>query len=99
MKEVKEKKFFYNEKYNMIEERSYNYRLQDVDTPNLFREIFNYDEIPKITFNFRHVPLNMPNEIWVTDTTFRDGQQSTSPFTVQNIVDLFKMMHRLGGKK
>ena len=99
MRENKDKKFFYNEKHNMIEERSYNYRLQDVEEPNLFREIFNYEEIPKITFNFRHVPLNMPTNIWVTDTTFRDGQQSTSPFTIKNIVDLFKMMHRLGGEK
>ena len=43
--------------------------------------------------------MNMPEEIWMTDTTFRDGQQSTSPFTVKQIVDLFKLMSRLGGKK
>lgn len=96
---MKEKKFFYNDNHNLIEERSYYYHLQDVEEPVLFREIFNYDEVPKTTFNFRNVPLNMPENIWVTDTTFRDGQQSTSPFTVKNIVDLFKLMHKLGGKK
>ena len=41
----------------------------------------------------------MPKEIWITDTTFRDGQQSTSPFTVEQIVHLYKLMHRLGGPK
>lgn len=41
----------------------------------------------------------MPEHIWITDTTFRDGQQSAQPFTVKQIVDLYKMMHRLGGPK
>ena len=35
--------------------------------------------------------MNMPKEIWITDTTFRDGQQSTAPFTVKQIVDLYKL--------
>ena len=41
----------------------------------------------------------MPENIWITDTTFRDGQQSTSPFTVEQIVHLFKLLHKLGGPK
>ena len=52
-----------------------------------------------IAFNHRFVPINMPDQIWITDTTFRDGQQSTSPFTVAQIVEIFKMLHRLGGPK
>lgn len=91
--------FFYNPRKGLIEEDSYEHTLQDVSSPNLFRDIFDYDSIPKVTFNFRHVPMNTPEDIWVTDTTFRDGQQSTSPFSVQNIVDLFTMMHNLGGPK
>ncbi len=43
--------------------------------------------------------MNMPKDIWITDTTFRDGQQSTSPFTVEQIVQLYKLMHKLGGPK
>src|SRR5699024_6755249 len=34
-----------------------------------------------------------------TDTTFRDGQQSMAPFSVQQIVDLYKLMSRLSGPK
>ena len=96
---IEKKHFFYNPSRNLIEEDNNSYSLQDVAKPNLFREIFDYDSIPKVTFNFRNVPLNTPENIWVTDTTFRDGQQSTSPFSVKNIVDLFKMLHRLGGAK
>ena len=90
---------YYNNKSNLLEDTIYHYELQDVAEPELFREMFDYESIPKIAFNNRHVPINMPDEIWMTDTTFRDGQQSTSPFTVKQIVDLYKLMSRLGGPK
>ncbi len=84
---------------NLLEQSQYKYSLQDVDDPNLYREIYPYDEIPKIAFNHRRVPMAMPEEIWVTDTTFRDGQQSRAPYTAKQIVDIYKMLHRLGGKR
>ena len=83
---------------NLIEQSQYKYSLQDVDDPNLHRDIYPYDEIPVVAFNHRHVPLSMPSEIWITDTTFRDGQQSRAPYTADQIVDLYKMLNRLGGK-
>ncbi len=88
-----------NKKTNLLEEKYYSYSLQDVEKPQLFRDIFDYESVPKVIFNERHVPMSMPDEIWITDTTFRDGQQSTSPFTVGQIVEIFKLMSRLGGKK
>ena len=84
---------------NLIEQAQYKYSLQDVDEPNLYRDIYPYDEVPRIAFNHRHVPLSVPDEIWITDTTFRDGQQSRAPYTVKQIVDLYKMLNRLGGKR
>ncbi len=88
---------FFNKKSNLLEDSIYHYELQDVEEPVLYRDLFDYESIPKVTFNNRKVPMNMPEEIWITDTTFRDGQQSTSPFTVKQIVDLYKLMSRLGG--
>ncbi len=84
---------------NLLMQSKYRYELQDVEHPNLYREIYDYESIPKVPFNMRHVPEEMPAEIWMTDTTFRDGQQSVSPFTVEQIVHLFKLMNRLGGPK
>ncbi len=84
---------------NLLEQSQYKYSLQDVAEPNLYRDVYPYDEIPKIAFNHRRVPLNMPEEIWMTDTTFRDGQQSRAPYTTKQIVDLYKMLARLGGPK
>ena len=39
----------------------------------------------------------MPDEIWITDTTFRDGQQSRAPYTTEQIVTIYDYLHRLGG--
>ncbi len=84
-------------KTNLLEEEVYKYSLQDVDEPNLFRDIYSYEEVPKVVFNHRRVPMNMPEEIWITDTSFRDGQQSMNPYTVEQIVDLYKLLSKLGG--
>lgn len=84
-------------KTNLLEENDYRYSLQDVKDPNLYRDIYNYEQIPKIPFNHRRVPMNMPEEIWISDTSFRDGQQSVNPYTPNQIVDLFKLLSRLGG--
>ena len=89
----------FNKGLNLLKQAKYKYSLQDVAEPNLYREIYDYESIPKIAFNMRHVPENMPDEIWMTDTTFRDGQQSVSPFTADQIVYLFKLLNRLGGPK
>ncbi|NLO84604.1 MAG: 2-isopropylmalate synthase [Clostridiales bacterium] len=89
----------FNTKYNQLIQSKYRYELQDVQEPNLYREVFDYESIPKIAFNNRLVPTNMPDHIWMTDTTFRDGQQSVSPFTPKQIEHLFKLESRLGGPK
>lgn len=89
----------FDKKINLIKQAKYKYSLQDVEKPNLYREIYDYESVPKIAFNMRHVPEDMPEEIWMTDTTFRDGQQSVSPFTPEQIVHLFKLLSRLGGPK
>ncbi|HOA55059.1 MAG: hypothetical protein WBL32_09840 [Acetivibrionales bacterium] len=89
----------FNKKTNTLEQTLYRYELQDVANPNLYREIFNYDEIPKCAFNHRRVPMFPADELWITDTTFRDGQQSREPYTVEQIVELYKMLHRLGGPR
>ena len=88
-----------NRHSNLLEHHQYKYSLQDVDDPNLYRDIYPYTEIPKIAFNHRRVPLSTPEEIWITDTTFRDGQQSRAPYTAKQIEDMFTMLHRLGGPK
>ena len=86
-----------SEKTNLLEQKSYKYQLQDVSEPNLYRDIYNYDEVPKIPFNHRRVPIGMPENIWITDTTLRDGQQAVEPYSVEQIVKIYKLLSKLGG--
>lgn len=86
-----------NEKTNLLQLEEHFYQSNDVAEPNVFRNLFPYDEVPKIAFNDRIVPHNMPEEIWITDTTFRDGQQSRAPYTAEQIVTIYDYLHRLGG--
>jgi len=38
-----------------------------------------------------------PERLWISDTTFRDGQQARTPFTVEQTVHLYQLLHELGG--
>ncbi len=73
------------------------YKLVEVDQPNLMREIFPYSEVACIDFDYKFVMPQPPEQMLITDTTFRDGQQARPPYTVQQIVDIFDMLHRLSG--
>ena len=84
-------------KTNLLEQNAYKYSLQDVAEPNLQRDIYTQGMVPKVPFNHRRVPMNMPEEIWITDTSLRDGQQSVEPYTVEQIVNIYKYLSRLGG--
>ena len=88
-----------NPNTHLLEQDPYSYQLQDIPEPELFREIYPYTEIPKIAFNYRKVPADMPEDIFITDTSFRDGQQSRTPYTTEQMVNIYKMLHRLGGPK
>ena len=74
-----------------------NIRLQDVDEPNLYKDIFPYSEVSKIVFDNKPVPMRPAKEIFITDTTFRDGQQSRPPYTAEQIVKIFQLLNKLGG--
>jgi isopropylmalate/homocitrate/citramalate synthase len=73
------------------------YQLQDVEEPNLLREVFPFSELPKVTFEEATVPPAPAREVWITDTTFRDGQQARPPYTVEQIAELYRLMARLDG--
>jgi isopropylmalate/homocitrate/citramalate synthase len=77
--------------------KSERFQLQDVGEPNLFRDVFPYEEVCRVEFDHHVELIDPPEEICITDTTFRDGQQARPPYTAQQIVDLYDMLHRLGG--
>ena len=73
------------------------YKLQDVDQPNLYREMFPYSEFPKMEFETESVPLDIPDKVWITDTTFRDGQQARPPYSPEQVLRIFDFLHEIDG--
>jgi isopropylmalate/homocitrate/citramalate synthase len=69
----------------------------DRPEPNLLRGEFPYSRIPPIRFEADAVPQALPADIWITDTTFRDGQQARAPYSVEQIVRLYDLLNQLGG--
>lgn len=69
------------------------------DGPDYFRDAFPYTMPPIAQFERDAVPLEPADHIWITDTTFRDGQQSRAPYSADQIVHLFELLHRLGGRR
>ena len=88
-----------SKKSNLLETETYKYDLHNPVKPNLYEEMFDYKHIPKVAFNHRLVPKSMPRDIYITDTTFRDGQQAITPYTVEQTVQLYKFLNKLGGPK
>jgi isopropylmalate/homocitrate/citramalate synthase len=85
-----------NVKYNKLSRlMEIEYQFRNVEEANLFRNIYPYNEVPRLVFNHRIVPMNIPEKLYITDTTFRDGQQSRSPYTVKEILRLFDLLHKL----
>ncbi len=84
-------------KFKLLRPKPEPRQVEHLDEPDLLRDQFPYELPPRLMFDGTLVPMDPPDEIYITDTTFRDGQQARPPYTVQQIVDLYDMMHRLGG--
>ncbi len=72
-------------------------KLVDVEKPNLYRRIFPYSEFPKVIFDNQNVEYDIPDKIWITDTTFRDGQQARPPYTPEQILRIYDLLHTIDG--
>ncbi len=76
-----------------------NFVLVERETPELFKELFPYSEPPKVYFDGKYIPPQPAKNFYITDTTFRDGQQARTPYTPEQIEQLYKFLHRLSGPK
>ena len=76
------------------------YALIEVTEPELYEDIFPYDLPPRIIFDNKRVDFEVnisERDLRISDTTFRDGQQARPPYTVEQIVDLFNLLHKISG--
>ena len=73
-------------------------RLEERADPQLYRELFPYTKIGRIGFDDTIIAPSPADPCFITDTTFRDGQQARPPYSVQQIAKIFDLLHKLGGK-
>src|SRR4051794_24610536 len=83
--------------------------LVDSTTPNLLEGTFDYSKPPLIKYDSPIVeyidgkavefdPRQLKQrDIFITDTTFRDGQQARPPYTIEQMVHLYDLLAKLGG--
>ncbi len=72
-------------------------KLVDVGKPNLYRETFPYTEFPRVIFDNQTIEYEIPDKIWITDTTFRDGQQARPPYMAEQILRIYDLLHEIDG--
>ncbi len=85
------------------------YPLVDRTEPNLLEDTFPYELPPLIHFDGPMVeyidgkPIKFDpagiktRDIFITDTTFRDGQQARPPYTADQMVRIYDLLAKLGG--
>lgn len=83
--------------------------LVDTTEPNLLEDTFDYNLPPLIKFDGPVVeyidgrpvefdPQSMKTrDIFITDTTFRDGQQARPPYTIEQMVHIYDLLGKLSG--
>ncbi len=86
--------------YSFLHLKSLGTRLRMInpEEPNLFRPLFPYKKICRISFDDTFVLPRPADPMVITDTTFRDGQQARPPYTVEQISRMFDLLHELGGR-
>lgn len=72
-------------------------RLDNREKPELYRELFPYTKVSRVPFDDTIVMPRPAERMFITDTTFRDGQQARPPYTVKQIAHIFSLLHKLGG--
>jgi isopropylmalate/homocitrate/citramalate synthase len=71
-------------------------RVSSVSQPELFSDVFPENHVPRIHVEGERASF-LPESVWVTETTLRDGQQGGIPFTTEQAVRVYELMDRIGG--
>src|SRR5208337_1898541 len=71
--------------------------IGDPPGPNLFRDIFPYTEPPRIKLGQQQLPASPAMDMFITDSTFREGRQARLAYDPDEAMDLFDRLHYLSG--
>lgn len=69
--------------------------IPEPDAPDYFLESFPRDAFPNYVWTER--PLRMPDAVWTTETTHRDGQQGGLPLSAEQSLTIYDILCRFTG--
>jgi len=85
------------------------HKLVETEKPNLLEDTFPHTTVPLIKFDgpiyeeingqlIKFDPQELKSRpLWISDTTFRDGQQARPPYTPEQIRDIYRLLGKLSG--
>ncbi len=91
--------------------KAHDWKLKEVSEPALFTDMFPHIMPPHIvwdgpiieeingTTHTIHPHELKQRDIFITDTTFRDGQQARVPYSLEQITTLFELLSKLSGPR
>ena len=71
-------------------------QINDPSTPEYFPESFPRDNFPVYSWTER--PAALPQTVWTTETTHRDGQQGGLPLTTEQSLAIYDILCRFTGE-
>jgi 2-phosphinomethylmalic acid synthase len=69
--------------------------IADPASPEYFLESFPREEFPRYAWTDR--PSTLPDDVWTTETTHRDGQQGGLPLTTEQSLEIYDILCRFTG--
>lgn len=71
-------------------------QIPDPATPEYFLDSFPREGFPRYVWTQR--PASLPDQVWTTETTHRDGQQGGLPLTVAQSLRIYDILCRFTGR-
>lgn len=69
--------------------------IVDPKAPDYFLDSFPREDFPRYVWTSR--PEEMPDDVWTTETTHRDGQQGGLPLSTEQSVRIYDILRRFTG--
>lgn len=72
--------------------------IHNPEEPEYFPEVFPRDAFPRYTWDDGMRPLTLPHEVWLSETTHRDGQQGGLPLSLDTSRQIYDILCEITGE-
>ncbi|HEV2639538.1 MAG TPA: hypothetical protein VGX23_30655 [Actinocrinis sp.] len=69
--------------------------LENPAEPEYFPEVFPRDDFPR--YHWTERPPDLPTDVWISETTHRDGQQGGLPLNTETSIEIYDLLCEVSG--